>query len=59
MNYIVKVIREFDDYGGEKIDASVMHVKRNKGDIFTCSKERYLFLKEHNVVVLRGIERKK
>ena len=57
MEYIVKVIRDFNDYGGKKIEPNTKHIQRVKGDIFKCNKKRYLFLKENGVVYLVGINR--
>ena len=53
--YIVKVIKSFNDYGGQEIAEENKCIIRNIGDIYSCSKERYLFLKEHEVVILMGI----
>lgn len=57
MRYIVKVIRDFNDYGGKEINENNKCVQRTKGEIYNCSKDRYLFLKENNVVVLMGIKK--
>lgn len=54
-NYLVKATIKFNDtqekneYGGD--------VVRKIGDVFNCTKERYEYLKEHNAVVLVGIEK--
>lgn len=53
--YVVKTIKDFNDYGGKEVNGKNKYIERKKGDIYSCSKERYLFLKEHEVVILMGI----
>jgi hypothetical protein len=57
-NYIVKVTRAsgFNDTVEKNEDG--VDTPRKYGDIFNCTKERYLFLKQNDAVVLRGIEKK-
>lgn len=56
-NYKVKAIIKFNDYEGKDVTkASNGFIFRNVGDIFTCTAERYAYLKEHNAVELVEIE---
>lgn len=58
-NYVVRAIISFNDYEGKDINKSEEYIKRKIGDIFKCSSERYLYLKEHNAVELVEIEKTK
>lgn len=53
-NYMVRVTRPFNDTVEKTEDGKDRPRKVN--DIFDCTKERYEFLKSHNVVVLMGIK---
>ncbi len=53
-NYLVKAIIEFNDTVEKTSDGKDTH--RPINDVFYCDKERYLFLKEHNAVMLVGID---
>lgn len=56
-NYKVKAIIKFNDYEGKNISSSTnAFVARKIGDIFSCTAERYNYLKEHNAVELIEIE---
>lgn len=55
-NYLVKAIKEFDDYEGAEIKPENPKTKRIVGAIFNCTKERYEYLKENNAVELVGID---
>ena len=57
MRYYVRVIRDFNDYGGEEVKEGVKHTQRIKGDLFYCNRERYLFLEKNGVVELVGIKK--
>ena len=59
MKYLVRAKINFNDYEGREIRAENKYTKRNKGDLFYCSRERYLYLKEHNAVELMAIEKAK
>lgn len=50
--YKVKTTIGFNDYGGGKIGPNEPFTARKTGDVFECSKERYEYLKSHNVVDL-------
>lgn len=54
-NYIVKTIKNFNDMQ-EKTEMGT-DTPRKVGDVFNCTKDRYLYLKEHNAVELVGIEK--
>lgn len=56
-NYIVIATREFDDYEGLECKPENHKEHRKKGDVFSCTKERYEYLKSNNAVLLRGIEK--
>ena len=52
-NYRVKATKKFNDYEGKDItNPDNSFVSRNIGDVFNCTGERYLYLKEHNAVEL-------
>lgn len=53
-NYIVKAIINFNDTAEKTKEGN--DTPRQMNDIFYCDKERYLFLKEHNAVMLMGID---
>lgn len=55
-NYLVKAIINFDDTTEQ--DENGLNIKR-KANVSTwyCDKERYEFLKEHNAVILMGIDK--
>ena len=55
-NYKVKAKIGFTDYLGKEIAPENEHFDRQIGDIWNCSKERYLFLYEHNAVDLVEVE---
>lgn len=57
-NYIVKTKTEFDDYEGKEIKEENPRIRRKINDLFYCTKERYEHLKELELVVLRGIDKK-
>lgn len=57
-NYIVKAIFNFDDYEGKEIKPENPKVRRNINDVFNVDKERYEHLKELNLVMLVGIDKK-
>ena len=57
MKYYVKVIRDFDDYGGKEVKQGTKHIQRYRGELYYCDRGRYFFLKEHNVVELMWIIR--
>lgn len=57
-NYIVKVIIEYDDYGGKEINNENPKTRRKVGELFHCTKERYEYLKSLDLVTLRGIDKK-
>lgn len=50
-DYKVKSLINFNDYNGGEIKGND-YIIRRKGDVFTCTKERYEYLKEHNAVEL-------
>lgn len=54
-NYMVRVTRPFNDMV-EKTEDGIDR-PRKVNDIFYCTKERYEFLKSHNVVELMGIDK--
>lgn len=54
-NYLVKAMINFNDTMEKTQDGKDM--PREKNDMFYCNKERYLFLKEHNAVILMGIDK--
>ena len=54
--YTVKATRGFDDYGGKPTGNGNPFVQRKVNDIFDCTKERYLFLREHGAVELVEIK---
>ena len=58
-NYIVKVIRTggFNDTVEKTHDGR--DTPRKYGDVFNCTKDRYLFLKQNNAVMLMGILKEK
>lgn len=56
-NYIVKSLREFDDYEGLECISTNHCEKRAKNDIFNCTKERYEYLNSKGAVALKGIEK--
>lgn len=57
-NYIVKALTNFDDYEGLEIKPENPRIRRNTNDIFNVKKERYEHLKELNLVMLVGIDKK-
>ena len=57
MRYYVKVIRDFNDYGGKEVKDGNKCEQRKKGDLFYCKKDRYLYLKDNGVVELVGIKK--
>ena len=57
MKYIVKSLITFNDYEGLEVKPENKSITRKAGDIFTCTKDRYLYLKERNAVVLMGINK--
>ena len=57
MKYLVRAKINFNDYEGKEIRTDNKYVQRNKGDLFYCNRERYLFLKKHNAVDLMAIEK--
>lgn len=58
-NYIVKSLREFDDYEGMPCIPENHKEHRRKGDIFNCTEERYNYLKLNGAVALMGINKVK
>lgn len=57
-NFVVKSLIDFNDYEGEEINPTKNNfVERKTNDIFLCTKERYLKLKEHGAVMLYGINK--
>lgn len=55
-NYLVKAIINFDDTTEQ--DENGLNIKRNANvSTWYCTKERYEFLKEHNAVILMGIDK--
>ena len=57
-NFVVKSLIDFNDYGGKETDPSKnQYIERKINDIFECTKERYVELKEHNAVMLYGINK--
>lgn len=58
MRYIVKALITFNDYEGLEINPKNKSTTRKVGDIFTCTKDRYLYLKERKAVVLMGINKR-
>jgi len=56
-NYVVKALVVFDDYEGLETIPENPKTKRNIGDIFNVTKERYEHLKGLNFVVLVGIDK--
>jgi len=57
-NYIVKALTNFDDYEGLEIKPENPRIRRNTNDVFNVKKERYEHLKELNLVMLVGIDKK-
>lgn len=57
-NYIVKALTNFDDYEGLEIKPENPRIRRNTNDVFNVKKERYEYLKELNLVMLVGIDKK-
>ena len=57
-NYKVKTIRKFDDYKGLEIKPENPKIERQINDVFNVTKERYEYLKNLNLVVLVGIDKK-
>jgi len=57
-NYIVKSLRQFDDYEGLEIKPENPRIKRNINDVFNVDKERYEYLKNLGLVELVGIDKK-
>lgn len=53
-NYKVRALFSFNDTA-EKTEAGT-DTPRKKDDVWNCTKERYEFLKDHNAVVLVGID---
>ena len=56
-NYIVKTLVSFDDYQGLEIKPENPKVNRQLNETFTCSKERYEYLKKLGLVLFVGIEK--
>lgn len=56
-NYVVKVVKKFNDYEGKEIKEGVEFIERKTNDTFNCTKERYEFLKQNGVVELVEIEK--
>ena len=56
-NIIVKANRDFDDYEGAEVISGNPCVKRKKDEVFCCTKERYLYLKEKKAVRLVGMKK--
>lgn len=56
-NYKVIAKINFTDYLGKETIPSNEHYERNVGDMWNCTKERYLYLLEHNAVDLVEIEK--
>ena len=56
-NYVVKALKNFDDYQGLEINPDNPKVRRNTKDVFNVTKERYEHLKNLNLVVLVGIDK--
>ena len=55
-NYIVKAIINFNDTT-EKTEAGTDTPRTANVSVWNCTKERYEFLKEHNAVILMGIDK--
>ena len=53
-NYKVRALFSFNDTAEKNQDG--VDTPRKKDDIWNCTKERYEFLKDHNAVVLVGID---
>lgn len=53
-NYLVKALINFSDTKERTPEG--LDTQRKVNDEFYCDKERYLFLKEHNAVMLIGID---
>ena len=56
-NFVVKSLIDFNDYEGKEPTPDTKFIERKVNDIFLCTKERYLQLKEHNAVMLYGINK--
>lgn len=56
-NFVVKSLIDFNDYEGKDTSSQNEYVERKINDIFLCTKERYLQLKEHGAVMLYGINK--
>lgn len=56
-NYKVRALIKFNDYEGKDINKGGDFIERKRGDEFTCSAERYNYLKDHNAVELVEIEK--
>lgn len=54
-NYVVKAVRNFDDME-EKNEAGGNIPRFANISIWNCTKERYEYLKNHNAVILMGID---
>ena len=57
-NYVVKATRSFDDYEGREIKPENPKVIRKLNDVFNVDKERYEHLKNLDLVMLVGIDKK-
>ena len=56
-NYKVKALINFTDYLGKETVSENPHFDRVVGDEWTCSKERYEYLAEHNAVEIVEVEK--
>ena len=56
-NYIAEAITIFDDYEGQEIKPENPKTRRNVGDLFNCTKERFEYLKRKGLVILKGINK--
>ena len=56
-NFVVKSLIDFNDYEGKEPTPPNEYKERLRDEIFRCTKERYLQLKEHGAVMLYGIDK--